>query len=527
METSVTPQRESRVKKTLLNARVNLIFYFLTLILSFFSRKIFLDCLGTDFIGLTGTLENLLGFLNLAELGIATAIGYLLYKPLFDHDETKISEIISVMGYLYRWIGLFILGAGIILSFFLPFIFPDTDTHLTLIVIYCAYYAFLGSTLIGYFINYRQNLLGADQRNYVVTAYFQSVNIIKILIQMGLAYYTRNLFLWILIEFIFGIVYSFILNWKINQTYPWLKTNIKDGKQLLKRYPEVILKTKQLFIHKIGSIFQFQVIPFLIYAFSSLSLVALYQNYTIIFTKINALFNNLFAGLDASVGNLIAEGNKNKIDKIFWELQDLRFFIAGLICTPLFLLTQAFITVWLGSNYLLSKLVLIVILVPMFINIVKGALDSFIYGYGLFWDVWSPIVECILLLMFSIIGGYFWNLPGVLLGPIISRFIIFLIWKPILLFKWGLHSNPVWYWTSYIKNLILILIAGTSTYYICDLINLNHVSDFLNWTWMAIVITIAYGLSSYILFLCFSKGIKIFNQRIILYLTKTRFFKKI
>ena len=110
--------QESRVRKSLLNARVNLIFYFLTLALSFFSRKIFLDTLGADFVGLTGTLQNLLGFLNLAELGIGSAIGYVLYKPLFDHDETKINEIISVFGYLYRWIGKIILIAGCILAFF-------------------------------------------------------------------------------------------------------------------------------------------------------------------------------------------------------------------------------------------------------------------------------------------------------------------------------------------------------------------------------------------------------------------------
>ena len=91
--------QESRVKKTLLNARVNTIFYFLILILSFFSRKIFLDTLGADFIGLTGTMQNLLGFLNLAELGIATAIGYVLYAPLHQKDQSKINEIISVFGY--------------------------------------------------------------------------------------------------------------------------------------------------------------------------------------------------------------------------------------------------------------------------------------------------------------------------------------------------------------------------------------------------------------------------------------------
>ena len=58
-----------RVKKSILNAEVNLIFYFLTLFLAFFSRKIFLDCLGPEFIGLSGTLSNILGYLNLAELG--------------------------------------------------------------------------------------------------------------------------------------------------------------------------------------------------------------------------------------------------------------------------------------------------------------------------------------------------------------------------------------------------------------------------------------------------------------------------
>ena len=207
----------------------------MTLILSFFSRKIFLSCLGADFVGLTGTLQNLLGFLNLAELGIGISIGYILYKPLYEHDQTKINEIISVMGYLYRWIGLVILGAGIVVSIFLPFIFPDNNTGFRSSLVYFAYYSFLASSLIGYFINYRQNLLSVDQRNYVVTAYYQSATIIKTLIQMASAYYTRNYYLWITIELVFGIIYSMILNWKINSTYPWLKAEIKLGKQLFKK----------------------------------------------------------------------------------------------------------------------------------------------------------------------------------------------------------------------------------------------------------------------------------------------------
>ena len=135
--------KESRVKKTLLNARINLIFYFLTLVLSFFSRKIFLNLLGIDFAGLTGTLQSLLNFLNIAELGIGTAVGYTLYRPLFEQNQHQINEIISVFGYMYRWIGRIILFVGFILSLFLPLIFPQSPFNLT--IIFLVYYAFLTS----------------------------------------------------------------------------------------------------------------------------------------------------------------------------------------------------------------------------------------------------------------------------------------------------------------------------------------------------------------------------------------------
>ena len=93
-----------RVKKSIRNAEVNLVFYFLTLFLTFFSRKIFLDNLGADFIGLTGTLNNILGYMNLAELGIGSCISFFLYKPLQENRLEEINELLSVFGYLYRCI---------------------------------------------------------------------------------------------------------------------------------------------------------------------------------------------------------------------------------------------------------------------------------------------------------------------------------------------------------------------------------------------------------------------------------------
>ena len=231
-----------RVKKSILNAEVNLIFYFLTLFLAFFSRKIFLEFLGTEFIGLTGTLNNILGYLNLAELGISGSIGYLLYKPLQQKNKAEISEILSVFGYLYNWIGLIILFAGLIISLFFPWIFAKTALGLG--IVYFSFYSILGSSLIGYFINYRQILLSADQKNYLVAIYFQSAGLVKTVIQIALAYTYKNLYVWVLIEFLFGIIGCIILNLKINKEYPWLSTNKLKGKNLWKKYPNIIVYTR-------------------------------------------------------------------------------------------------------------------------------------------------------------------------------------------------------------------------------------------------------------------------------------------
>lgn len=508
------PATESRVKKTLLNARVNLIFYFLTLILSFFSRKIFLDCLGAGFIGLTGTLQNLLGFLNLAELGIGSAIGYVLYKPIFDHDQQKINEIISVMGYLYRWIGLVILVGGIILSCFLPLIFPASGTGFSYSLIYFAFYAFLASSLIGYFINYRQNLLGADQRNYVVTGYFQTTNIIKTLIQMAVAYYTKSYFAWVAIELSFGIIYSLILNWKINQTYPWLKANIKAGKSLFKSYPEVMKYTRQLFVHQISTFAQFQISPFLVYVFVSLQTVAYYGNYTMIIDKASVFVSHLFGSANAGVGNLIAEGNRPKALSVFWEIMASRFLFGGVIIFGILKFLIPFITLWLGPQYILSDTVLYLLVFNFFISVTRGC-DAFLFGYGLFYDTWAPVAETLIYIVTALIGGHFWGLPGVILGNSLSLLLIVGIWKPAFLFRKGFETPIRRYWFGFFKMLLILAVS----LYVVDKLIICHIPIPTD-TWLSLILaaatfTLIFALLYFALFYSLSLPLRSFTSRLL------------
>lgn len=473
------PQQESRVKKTLLNARVNLIFYFLTLALSFFSRKIFLDCLSADFVGLTGTLGNILGYLNLAELGVGAAISFNLYKPIQQGDKEAIINLVSIFGYYYRNIGLAVGCGAVILSFFFPLIFKDTAFSFG--VIYFAFFSFLASSLIGYFINYRQVLLAADQRNYVVSAYFQSGNILKMIIQMAVAMKYDNYYAWIAIELAFGVIYSIILNWKINKVYPWLKCSIKRGKQESKHYPNILKSTKQIFVHKIKDFILTQSDQLFIFAFVSLKMVAYFGNYVLVITKLCGFFNTILESVSASVGNLVAEGNKAKMLKVFWELMAVRYFIAGMVCFCVWQLINPFIKLWLGAEYILSDLIIGIMLVNQFIFISRGAVDNFNFAYGHYGDIWAAWTEGIINVTATILFGWLWGMPGILLGKTVSLIPIIVIWKPLYLFRDGFHESYLRYWSNTLRYYLAFGASAALIWLLLRIVSFNPYEAFSDW----------------------------------------------
>ena len=440
---------ESRRKKTLLNARVNLICYFAALIVAFFSRQVFFKFLGTEFIGLTGTIAGFLGFFNLAELGVGTAIAFLLYKPIYNGDKNKINELISVFGYLYRIIGIFILVVAIIFSFFLPLLFSNTS--LSWGIIYFAYYAAIFNSLLGYFVNYPQILLTADQRNYEVTGYYQVTTIAQTIAQIILLFLVNNYYIFIGLQIIFSAIYSIILYWRINKVYPWLKHDIRLGNKLFKKYPDIKKNTKQIFVHTLGGYAHYQLMPILIYKYVSLPMVALYSNYTMIGGKFVALVKALLGSTSAGVGNLIAEGNKKKVLDTFESLLAIDMIIAGTTASCIYLYSSSFISLWLGKQYILDDNIVLLVAIEYFLAILRATLDQFLRGSGLYSDIWAPAVETLLVLLISVLGGIYWGLFGILLGPIISTIIIVYLWKPYFLFSKGFHINVLSYWILLIK----------------------------------------------------------------------------
>lgn len=459
-----------RTHRSVMNIKVGIVFYALSLFLAFFSRKIFLDCLGAEFIGLTGMLMNIMSFLSVAELGIGTSIVYFLYKPLQEDNYEKINEVISMLAFLYRCIGFIIGGTGLVISLFFPWWFDNLTIGLPLV--YFAFYSFLATSMAGYIFNYKQLLVSANQKQYLVNAYFQTIAIMQSLTQIFLAWHYHNLWLWIVVGLIFTLIGIIAFNYRIRQLYPWLQISLKNGHENLKRYPEVLRKTRQIFVQKIKDFILYRSDEILVGIFVSVVQVAYYGNYTIIINKLSFLINILSDGMNAGIGNLIAEGDDQNTMKVFWELTAIRFFITGIVIFGLLLFLQPFVTCWFGTSYRLSDLVVYLLILNIFIFLSRGVVEMYISAHGLFSDVWAAWTELIINITVSLCLAPLYGIVGILLGKIFSVFFIAIFWKPYFLFSKGLNKKVSIYWRGMIPYYTFFFLFTTITliirYYIID-----------------------------------------------------------
>ncbi|MDE6301586.1 MAG: sugar transporter [Muribaculaceae bacterium] len=431
---------QSRTKNSVRNSSVAMCTYFANLILQFYSRKIFLQYLGTEILGLNTTATNLLQFLNLAELGVWSAIAVSLYKPLADNDYERINQLINFNGLIYRRIAITIIGASIILMCFFPLIFKDMK--LPLWYAYASFGVLLFSSLLGYFVNYRQFLLTADQKNYKVHFTLKLSALVKTLFQIGaMILFTQPYLWWLGLEVLFTIIGSCALNVVIKRTYPFLHPINQSFTNLKKAFPDVITKIRQLFVQKISGFILFQTSPIILYGIANLSMVALYGNYMLIINGLISLMAALFDGMLASIGNLVSSSTIKRSLEVFEELFSLRFYIISILSFGVWVLGQEFVSWWIGSEYLLPKSTLALLIAIFAVYVNRYIVYDYLSAYGYFGDVWASVIEVILNIGLSVSLGLLWGLNGILLGVLISLCALSLVWKPIYLFKIKLKTG--------------------------------------------------------------------------------------
>lgn len=447
----------SRSIKVLKNAKIALLFFFITLTLNFVSRAVFIKYLGSDLVGLSTLASNLMGFLNLAELGIVSAVASSLYKPIHDNDKQSLIEIITIQGWLYRKVAYIVTFGAVVLMAFFPIIFKKVN--LPFWYPYSLFLVLLTSSLLTYFITYKQILLIAELKEYKINIVTKSITILKVSLQIICVTKFSNPFnIWLALEFLFGVLSSVILNLIISKEYPWLNTELKNGRSFSNKHPEILLNIKQLLFHKLGEFVLLQTIPLIIYYLISLNAVTIYTNYLIIINGLTGLFIALFSSFQAGIGNYTISHNNKKVVELFWEFQSCRYALATIVVTILYYQTSSFISLWVGHDYVMEKNAFICLLALTFINLSR-IIEIFLNSYKLFSDIYAPLAEAIINLGLSFILGYYYGLSGILLGSFISLIIIVCIWKPYFLYIRGFRVKYSHYLYKILFNIFATIIS--------------------------------------------------------------------
>lgn len=444
---------------------------------------------------------SLIGFLNVAELGVGAAVGYSLYEPLSKKKYFKINDIMILFKYYYINIAKIILILGSVLSLFLKFLVKG-QVNINLAYIY--YFLYLINCSISYLFTYKQTLIIADQKQYKIAYVLNTTKIMKMIVQCILLYVTKSFFVWILLEILFNLLGMILVNHKINLEY---KNNItyKSNKsiKIIKNENFRIGKNiRNVFFHKLAGFVVGQTDAILISIFSNLKETGIYTNYIMIISALTGLLGTVIGSVMPSIGNLIAEESKEKSYKIFKKLYLLDNLLAGFISFGVYKLINEFIIFWVGKEYLFSNYIVMILVINLYIQISRGTVDRFKDGFGIYWDVFAPIIESIINLIFSLLLAWKFGIVGIFIGTIISNIVIVELWKPYIVFKEGFNikiSNYVKQKLDILtKNILIILFSNIIYEFISRYIIINNI--FLKIILDVILISLIYFIFIYILY---------------------------
>ena len=116
------------------------------ILVPFLMRTAMIYLMGVQYLGLNSLFTSILQVLNLAELGVGSAMVYSMYKPIAEDDDTTICALMKLYRTYYRVIGLVIAVVGCVLTPFIPHLIKsDVPAGLN---IYILYLLNLGATVL-------------------------------------------------------------------------------------------------------------------------------------------------------------------------------------------------------------------------------------------------------------------------------------------------------------------------------------------------------------------------------------------
>ncbi|MEE0889825.1 MAG: hypothetical protein U0L57_06415 [Bacteroidales bacterium] len=486
----------SRTKNVALNAITSLFTQVLMLFLNFISRTIFIKTLGVEYLGVNGVFSNVLTILSFAELGIGNAILYSLYKPLAEKNEQLLCSLMQLFKKIYRYIFIIVLVLGLAMVPFLDLLVkdvPDVKENLTVI-----YLLFLFDTSISYLYIYKQSIIQADQKGYIVTTIHTVANVIKVIAQIVILYLTHDFLLYLISNIIFRIAGNLYCAYMSNKLYPYIKNKPLPLEK--EKSKKIFNDIKSLAAYKFGSIILNSSDSIIISAMVSVRMVGYVSNYLLLVLACKNILSAVTNSFTASLGNLNATASQQETYNVFNKIFLITVWVFGLASIGIIVLSKSFVTCWLGDEYLLNIFVVIAIVGEFYVAGIHTLESHYRYTMGFFKKgKVAPLLAAILNVILSIYFCSLWGVVGVFIATSLARILTLGIIDTIIIYKNGFNRNPLIYFIKNAMFILLFLFIGLLCYYCVSFVELT------SWFGFAIKLLIVVLIYNIIMILLFHK----------------------
>ena len=492
------------------NILSGIVLQIITIILGIILRKIMLNSLGLEYIGLNSVLSNIVSMLGIVELGIGLAISYSLYEPLARGDFAKVTIIMKLFASFYNVVAFIIFCLG---ALFFPLLHNFVDSNINKTMVNYAYVLFVIDSVSTYLLAHRRTILIADQKKYLLNNFTVISTIILNVLQGLFLILYKNFIVFILIRIFITLAVNIVTYKYTSKRYPYLSQET-NGTLDLSTKNNIIKNIRALFLANISVYLIFGTDSLMISFFLSTVMAGIYSNYSLIVNAIKSLISQVFTGITSSYGNLIILDTKQSIIENFYTQMFLNFWLSSFSSISLIILLNPFIDIWLGEGLQLTALNLILIVTAFYLDTMRSTIESVKSAAGLyspysFYKYWI-VIEAIIKISVSIVLVKFLNLGlnGIFLGTILSLIFSSCIF-PINVYKYVFTKSSSKYYINMLTYTILTIIIGMFVYKITSFIEFKNLYvDFI----LKIAITAVFSnLSIIILFYKNKNFIKLKN----------------
>lgn len=485
----------TRTHNSIKNYRMTVISQITSILLSFIGRTFFIKLLSIEYLGVNGLFSNILSLLSLAELGVGTAITYMMYKPIAENDREKVAAYNQLFKKIYNWIGIFILITGLSLT---PIIYklikepPQISENL-----YIIYILFVVNVAISYFYTYKRSLLIAHQKEYVNNQNIIIFAIIKDVVLIVLLYAFKSYYIYLVAQIVITFMSNLVISRKTDKIFPEI-TKMSPQKVPASEIRIIVKNTMAMVCHKIGSVIVSGTANIFISYFVGLAIVGVYSNYVMMSTAALQIVGKGVNSLTASFGNLVATSSQSNIFLVFKKIYFINFVLSLCIAVYFYALADPFISMWIGSEYLLGRKSLLIITInTLFFYQMRVPSQMVINTYGLFWQIkWKSLFEAAINFGCSFLfAAYFkWGIFGILLSALVSNVTTSLWWEPYIAFRMGLKERFIIYCRMFLKSTVVfvcIILSFKMINNIMGSLNVGIVIEFaLNFVIVSILISL-------------------------------------